>query len=418
MKKVKIILGIVIIFFVILISYNIVSYKNMQSVINQSNSSKLSINAGVDVGISPEEYLEAGEKNYTNAFSRAIKYLGTKGGGSIILAPNKIYNGDIIINQPNITITGGGRLKGSIVCDYSAKSQDIYCNIDNIQFLPSEKNYSVKLERAIYAKILNCKFDKGIDKAILIDQRNSYKANKNFKQMSRRIIITNNIFNSNYSIYREAYENDSFIDLADVTFTDNQCANYICNVYLDGIDGFICRGNTFFLPGSKDKNKYKTYNVYIARANWTIINANNCFESGLESIKVENVENINIDSNNIAWAGQRIPSTAISLSNGNIQGKQKNISSIANNIINRPSKHGIEVINGGYVKVNDNLVYSAGINSPYYGDVELNSIPHYGVYVTKSINVYAINNVSPDNNNNIDSEHYDNIEKDNQQVTK
>ena len=105
-----------------------------------------------------------------------------------------------------------------------------------------------------------------------------------------------------------------------------------CAVWCRGVDGIIITGNTIFSDSYELKSKYKEQNIYIGKADWVVINTNNLFESGMEAIKIDGCNKVNIVGNNIAWCGQRTPSSGISL------GKYPN-GIISNNVISKPTKY-------------------------------------------------------------------------------
>ena len=79
----------------------------------------------------------------------------------------------------------------------------------------------------------------------------------------------------------------------------------VSHIHALGLDGLICSGNTFFMPSYYYRSQRKKHNIYLNKTTWVIIDSNDLFEAGLQSIKIERGSNITIGNNEIAWPGQR-----------------------------------------------------------------------------------------------------------------
>lgn len=101
--------------------------------------------------------------------------------------------------------------------------------------------------------------------------------------------------------------------IADIHVQDCEGQANVGHVVLDSIDGLVCTGNTFFMPGSASVSTVKATNITVGFSDWIHIADNNLFESGTEAIALTDPNHFDISDNNIAWPGQRVASDAISI---------------------------------------------------------------------------------------------------------
>ncbi|GAH15227.1 unnamed protein product, partial [marine sediment metagenome] len=75
--------------------------------------------------------------------------------------------------------------------------------------------------------------------------------------------------------------------IGDFQFTNNQyCEALIKHIHLVGLDGCLIESNTFFFPSYVGESTTKSNNIYIDYCNFVIIDGNDLFEAGEESIKI------------------------------------------------------------------------------------------------------------------------------------
>lgn len=98
----------------------------------------------------------------------------------------------------------------------------------------------------------------------------------------------------------------------------NYCS--VHSVYIRGIDGMILQGNTFFSGRTSGGSYTECHVTIIDRANYLIIDANQFFESGSWSIRVNYCDQLKISNNNFAWPGSNSQAGAILLVNPPVGG--------------------------------------------------------------------------------------------------
>jgi lipocalin len=148
-------------------------------------------------------------------------------------------------------------------------------------------------------------------------------------------------------------------------------------------------------------NATKTYNIYIKNADWVVITDNNLFESGYESIYLDYVTHPVVSNNNIAWCGQRQPSSAILLNYSGGTTLQSFIK-ISDNNISKSTKHGIELVGVSYGSVDGNVIECQLSNyAYYYGSTSLASISHYGTYINSADSTASLKLVVNNTNMNV-----------------
>lgn len=285
----------------------------------------------------------------------------------------------INLQQKNITLVGNGVIKGTLLIGGSMPT-DLDFVIDGLRFefdaIVQGKN-AIELQNARKGRITNCLF-RNADRAI-------YTRPIDTQQHCSRILISNNIFHSvNYCLYidKPAGATNKYM-IGDFHFCNNQAdegINY-SHIYGFGVDGLVCANNTFFFPSKSGDNK--AYNVYIDDGSWIVIEGNNLFEAGQESILLNKCQYFVVKGNNIAWPGQRIISSAIKISGGDISGNVYNLGTIAANVIANPTSHGIEIAdNCGMITVAGNQISQAGSSTYYYGTGSPGV--RYGIYTGPS----------------------------------
>jgi hypothetical protein len=319
----------------------------------------------------------SGETDYTQAFQRALDSMDAVLGGVIVIPQGKSISFDsATIAKQNVRITGGGTLTGKLIINCT---DDNACNvsIEGVRF--NTTGIAIEVQKGRRFKVSKCVFE-NCDKAIYINPNASLP----FHQISMGNISHNEFLEVNYALYVDKQSSvvDRFFQVNDFTFVDNTVNKaYIAHVYAKEIDGIIISGNTFFFPSANTANATKTYNIYIKNADWVVISDNNLFESGYESIYLDYVTHPVVSNNNIAWCGQRQPSSAILLNYSGGTTLQSFIK-ISDNNISKATKHGIELSGISYGSVDGNVIECVIANySYYYGATDLSTILHYGTYI-------------------------------------
>ena len=178
---------------------------------------------------------------------------------------------------------------------------------------------------------------------------------------------------------------------------ENAAAEYYTKtaIKLKGIDGLICKNNTFFFAGYSAQDQIKEYNIDLDHCTFTIIEGNNLFESGYDGIRLNKFQNTIVKGNHFAWSSQRQPGSCLNLI-GNTASDVSN-SIIEGNTFNSPSLYGINVncFIRGLTISNNSFIFDSS-NQYYYGSetIPLNS--------RKTIHVpsdYSGSNILITNNN-------------------
>lgn len=333
--------------------------------------------------------------------SQSIQNIVDSLGDNITLyLPDGTYILNLIIKNKHVTITGKGTIKGSITIDTTIIDnvlEESYNEINGIRFTKGSNDYAIKLNTGRNFKIDNINIDNTFTYGIYYNQEST------FSQRVSKIMITNNYIYSDYNVY---LVDTATLANADISFSDNHLYANVCNVYLDGVDGFKDNNNTYFMSGHDKQSVTKTYNFYANRINWLTINGSTLFEAGLESIHLTKYQNVNITNNLIGWCGQRVRSSGIYLGDYDITGNGLyNITSVSNNIINAPSLHGIEcTTNTGRISITNNRIHNAGSSQYYYGETDTTQA--YAInYPLVNENMYCnvSNNICENRENNISS---------------
>lgn len=321
----------------------------------------------------------------TTVIKKAISYMEENNIKGWLCFGKREYNHTgFEIRKPNIWITSEGatlngtgeiyvhgeeRTQPTAIPVFNFKIQNIVLNGDRCNIL------SFKNCRKI--NILNVDFNNGLNQI--------YVKKSNYTQHVNRIKIKQCDFNyGDNSIYIEPVEQDSSGLNATWSVGDiqiNSCEFFCPNVnhiYARMLDGIVLTGCTFFYPSIL--TPFNSRHLDIEKINWAIIQGNNFFESGLESIYLKNFKGVNISNNIFVNSGLRVPSSAIKVEGGNSSNLPNCNSIIANNIINDATKHGIELgVGCEMINVVGNITQDIGVGRNYYGTVDLSSITHYSI---------------------------------------
>lgn len=312
----------------------------------------------------------------SSAIQKAIDSLPYDDNLKIVIFPQgHIFKCNVVVNKPHLVVTGGGTIIGKLLIEVN----NSYANL-HIKDLSFKDGGGVEYRTCRGGSLSRCTFH-DTDVAIKM------KANeKNEGQSIARLRIEHNSFeNTNYDLLCHSVENNN-ISIADIHFINNMCkwAN-ISHIDIATMDGAVISGNTFFCY-----REVETYHHIIVRewSNWFIVNNNNLFESGHESIYLKESENYNISNNNFAWCGRYVRCSAIKIEGVSVE--HQSYGNINGNNINVPSNTGVEVVNSNYINIKNNNIALDESQKGFKGTEPVNLEKFYGVYtdnVSKAISV-------------------------------
>jgi hypothetical protein len=327
----------------------------------------------------------------TNAIQAAITSISSLISGGTVVFPNGVYNcSDIYIFKPNISLQGKGVLKNTTIHIGNDVQQNLYTDINGIRIHHdgiTTNKHAISIKNTKYFNIHECEIYNA-DCGIYFEPIDSTQ------HSARGSIHNNRIWNCNYDLYCDKPTSGANVFVVgDLHFNNNIINANKSHLYLKGIDGIDCKGNTMFFIGYPAGDTIKEHNIYIDYCNWAIIEGNNLFEAGVESILISHFQNANIHGNNIAWCGQKQPASAILCISGDNASQEYCISTIASNNIMFPTGNGIDIRNNcGHIAVTSNQMIGVGNNTYYYGSVPLSGISHFAIVAgasTQYINVFG-----------------------------
>ena len=349
----------------------------------------------------PLDYLAVGDgvANDTEAVQNCIAAMPAD---SVLWLPgDRVFNipGGVTLTKQDVTITGGGGLANGPLILNMARGTDIRTDINHIKFIGSAfATNAIELISARRVTVTNCVFDQ-VNVGILRRR----DAGQVFHSVAM-VRITNNDFNTvNYALKVEHNADvNSWQYTSDCAFDKNQVnIARVCQIDIDGIDGAHILGNVMFMVGytSSDTSlkASKTNNIRIGQSDWIVIEGNNLFEAGLESILLNKAKHFNISNNHIAWPGQRQPSDAIRLT-----GNSEPNGVISGNTLSRFTRYGVSVETNLDTATNTSVNVFGNtmewmLNPPsYYGTVDLSTIASFTVYqpTNSPTTVTSLNNPS------------------------
>ena len=242
----------------------------------------------------------------TPAFQKALNSISQTGGTLVI--PDGTYNANITITTSNVYITGTGTLNGCInLYGTPTNSTDRFAGtgnvkIDGITILGAKKRNGINCRWYYGVLITNVRFINCL-KGVFFE-----KVNKT-QHCSRYTITSNQLVDCNYGLYVDyaAPDDGGTHVVGDVNFSNNMyesrtnipgAFSNITHIWAKGIDGLICKGNTFFFGHTG----FEKTNIYIENFNWVIIEGNHLFEAVDSAVTAKDGFNLVIAGNNVAWA--------------------------------------------------------------------------------------------------------------------
>lgn len=344
-----------------------------------------------------------------------------------LYVPAGIYIGNINVKNPNTVIYGAGTINGSITIDVPNSDNNDYPPFGNIVIT----GISIK---PLLGKALSLDYTQEESAAIILKNvrgfsiSNVYISNArygiyyNYNSITaQRVIrgrITDNYIDADTCVYFNELNENIFGGVADIAFANNhmECITY--NFYAKSIDGCKLNNETYFMPGFQLKRPEKRNNVYVEKVNWLTISNCTFFEAGYEGIVIKKSRNTSIVNNIIGWCGQFVPSSGILLYGTDTSNIQNTLNAvISGNVINTPTKSGIEVPDRAIqVSVSNNQMCNIGKSTYYYGVIDLNEVNHYGIHFPNcekydsvsvtdntatnanhniTLNAYQVNNIDP-----------------------
>lgn len=326
----------------------------------------------------------------TQAIQKALNSISQTGGTIVI--PDGVYNANITVTTSNVYITGTGTLNGSINLYGTPTS-----NTDRFAGTGNVKIDGITIQGGNTRNGINCRWYYGVLitsvrfmnclKAIYFE-----KVNKT-QHCSRYTITGNQLVDCNYGLYVDYAQPDDGGThvVGDVNFSNNMyesrtnvpgAFSNVCHIWAKGIDGLVCKGNTFFFGHTG----FEKTNVYIEDFNWVIIEGNHLFEAAESAVMAVDGFNLVIANNNIAWAkkygiylsgvvgvivggnnltwksGEDIPSTGIYIENSPYF-----IGNISSNNLFFPGVYAIQIKDSSFINITGNNARSQyGKNQPLF----------------------------------------------------
>ena len=347
-----------------------------------------------DIAVNIEKYKNlVVNGDWSNAINQAIADLPSTG-GTILIPQGKEYDANIVLNKNYVTITGGGTIKGNITIGDDTVRRDMFFDIHGITIKNdtfTEDTFGIRFKKARLGKVYNVKFV-NVGKAFYIanDEMNFHDIGS--------IELNDNIMSYvYYGLYVDYNDNSSMFPVNDISFRRN-FLNPVAKgaVYGKNIDGIVANNNYIFFPGYETNNTVKQEAFYLEMIDWSEISNNQIFESGGNGIRLHKFRHVNICENRIAWCGQNMLSSGIYLSGGDLSGNFGCESTISNNLIIQPSKHGIEIsAECGEMSINNNFI-RYNYTPLYVGHTitqeQLNSLTHYGISIPTDCIAITCNN--------------------------
>jgi len=345
-----------------------------------------------------------GSNDSTTAIQAAIDSMSA---GSCLYFPEGVFDFDVVdFDVENCVITGPGIVKGTI----NIKDQSQGFIVDGITFDASTISTTprgITLDTCTIGAITNC-FFLNLETAIFVNGSDASG------QVSRITVSGNQYKNCSYFISTEQVTGFTF-GVADWIVSNNSGNALVDHVFMNTFDGVTINDNVFFGSANPD---YTRNGIRLVYGTWTTIHDNKFFESGSESIYIDQITNVNIHDNLHAWSGEYIQTDAIYIKGVPTPGGAGFTNgTIHDETIIEPSGAGIHLdANQQLVQIHHNYIYRPGANTRYFGSTPLTGatvgvLLDTGVLYTTTNNNVVITgtNTLPQGGTNQTNTHIDNL---------
>lgn len=291
---------------------------------------------------------------------------------TIHFSSNKNYKFTrVTLSRANVNLSGNKALLNGIIQIGDETPRTYNCNISDFVF--ASLNNPIEISKCRRLAIHHNTFLNS-DKAVYVMPVDG------IDHVNAQINTNDNIFNQvKYCMYVDNTEGGSWQKTSDCHFSRN-IANtaLITSFHAEGIDGLIYSENVIFTPADAVNKPNKKHHIRINRySNWIAISNNNFFESGEESIYVENCQVLTITGGNWAWTGQNKPSSII-YSYNDIATTSRPQITISGSDFNCFTKDVVELSGTVYPRVHISAqVYYRNDSPGYIGNVDLSTFDHY-----------------------------------------
>lgn len=305
---------------------------------------------------------------------------------TIEFSSNKTYKFDrVILNKENVNLKGNkANIIGTIQIGddiprvYNSNISDfIFSTLTNPIEISKGRRISIN-----HNTFINC------DKSVYVMPVTGAD------HINAQINVNDNIFNQvKYCMYIDNTVGGSWQITSDCNFSRN-IANtaFITSFHAEGLDGLLYADNVIFTPSDPINEVNRKHHIRINRySNWISISDNNFFESGEESIYVENCQVLTITGGNWAWTGQNKPSSII-YSYNDIATTSRPQITISGPNFNCFTKDVLEITGSVYPRVYiSGNVYYRNDSPGYTGDVDLSTFNHYIISAPDALTQYLDN---------------------------
>lgn len=335
----------------------------------------------------------------TTAVQNTFNSLGSKG-GTVILGTHKLSS-NIVLNTPNIIVYGGNLIGGGFfIGSETADPADLDITLDGTIIAFPEITTGKHGITLIGARRVNVRGVK-----IFRADHSVHIGVRGWQQHTRRVVFDSTcVFHQgNAGIYADQYNpsgvpNPQHYGIGDFHVIGMQFSDLQNSIKMAGVDGILIDSITSFQRQSATRQRA----IDLDYVTWTKISNSNLFESGNESIRLSRFQQTQVMGNAIAWPGQLTPSSGILMQGGDTDGFSNSNSQIVNNLIQWPTKHGIEQASGvDSISIVGNRIIEAGSTAKYRDATDtladrqaaMAAFEHFGVVTPAAIRTIANSNV-------------------------
>jgi hypothetical protein len=329
----------------------------------------------------PVNVADFGATSGVNSTTQIQAAIDSMSAGDMLYFPAGNWLFDVVdFDVADGKIGGSGIIKGTLNITTGA---DRFV-IDGLTFDASSVSAvdrGITLEDVTIGTITNCIF-KNLETAIYVDTTAA-------GQVSRVTVTENQYTGCAYFIATSVVTSETF-GVADWIVANNSGNASIDHVFMNTYDGVTIHDNVFF--GSANP-AYTRNCVRLVFGTWTDIHDNKFFESGSESIYIDQITNVSIHDNTHAYSGQYIQTNAINIKGTPTTGGTGFTNgSIHDEIIIEPSGSGIALdASQNLIQIHNNYIYKPGANSRYFGPTPLTGVT-IGISINSSATYISTNN--------------------------